>query len=62
MFNSYNQNNEKFKLPIVLYIVFGIAMIIPILNIIALGVIVTFIIAAIAGGDLVIKHWLFKRI
>lgn len=56
-------NREPFQLPLIIWFLIIIALLIPIINIIAAGSMLLFLIGALYEGDLRFNndHWLFKR-
>jgi hypothetical protein len=56
-------NREPFQLPLIIWFLIIIALLIPIINIIACVIILFFLITSLCEGDLRFNndHWLFKR-
>lgn len=56
-------NEKPFQLPLIVWFLIIIALLIPIINIIACGVMVSYLISSLCEGDLQFNdnHWLFKR-
>lgn len=56
-------NREPFRLPLIIWFLIILALLIPIINIIACGGILFYLIGSLCEGDLRFNdnHWLFKR-
>jgi hypothetical protein len=56
-------NGDPFQLPLIVWFLIIIALLIPIINIIACGIILFFLIGSLSNDDLRFNndHWLFKR-
>lgn len=61
--NCDTYNGKPFQLPLIVWVLIITALLIPIINIIACGGIVFFLIGSLCEGDLRFNdnHWLFKR-
>jgi hypothetical protein len=61
--NCDKYNGEPFQLPLIVWFLITAVLLIPIINIIACGGLLFFLIGSLCEGDLRFNddHWLFKR-